>query len=51
VDPDLSKALLLLFAQRFSSLGLLADDAMIFIGGLVQVLKRKHFKPGTRDSV
>jgi type I restriction enzyme, R subunit len=51
VDPELSKALLLLIAQRFSLFGLLADDAMGFIGTLVQVLKRKHYKPGKRDSV
>ena len=50
VDPELSSAFLLLLVQRFSSSGLLADDAMTFIGELLQVLKRKHFKPGTRDS-
>jgi type I restriction enzyme R subunit len=47
VDPELSKALLLLIAQRFSALGLLAGDAMEFIGQLVQVLKRRHYKPGS----
>ncbi len=31
---------------RFSPAGLLTDDAMGFIGGLVQVLKRRHYKPG-----
>ena len=50
VDPELSKALLLLLAQRFSALGLLAGDAMEFIGQLVQVLKRKHYKPGSKDA-
>ena len=30
---------------RFSSAGLLTDDAMGFIGSLVQVLKRRHYKP------
>lgn len=50
VDPELSKALLLLIAQRFSALGLLAGDAMEFISMLVQVLKRKHYKPGTKDT-
>ncbi len=50
VDPELSSALLLLIVQRFASSGLLGEDAMTFIGELVQVLKRKHFKPGTRDS-
>jgi type I restriction enzyme R subunit len=49
VDPELSKALLLLLAQRFSALGLLAGDAMEFIGQLVQVLKRKHYKPGSKN--
>ena len=51
VDPELSQALLLLIAQRFSALGLLAGDAMEFIGQLVRVLKRKHYKPGSRDKV
>ena len=50
IDPELSKALLLLLAQRFSALGLLAGDAMVFIGQLVQVLKRKHYKPGSKDA-
>lgn len=50
VDPELSKALLLLVAGRFSALGLLAGDAMEFIGQLVQVLKRKHYKPGSKDA-
>ncbi|NCA70196.1 MAG: HsdR family type I site-specific deoxyribonuclease [Sphingobacteriia bacterium] len=47
-DPELSRALLLMIAQRFAALGLLADDAMGFIGTLVQLLKRKHYKPGTQ---
>jgi len=50
VDPELSKALLLLLAQKFSALGLLAGDSMEFIGQLVQVLKRKHYKPGSKDA-
>ena len=43
-DPDLSRGLLLMIAMRFSSAGLLADDAMGFIGTLVQTLKRRHYK-------
>ncbi|MDD4312685.1 MAG: hypothetical protein PHW41_09410, partial [Eubacteriales bacterium] len=50
VDPELSRALLLLIAQRFSTYGLLAGNSMGFIGALVQTLKRKHYKPGTKDS-
>lgn len=50
IDPELSKTLLLLLAQRFSALGLLAGDTMEFIGQLVQVLKRKHYKPGSGDA-
>ncbi len=50
-DPELSKAMLLLIAQQFSALGLLAGDAMEFIGQLVQVLKRKHYKPGSKNDV
>jgi type I restriction enzyme R subunit len=49
VDPELTKALLLLIAQRFSALGLLAGDPMEFIGQLKLILKRKHYKPKTRD--
>jgi len=49
VDPELSTALLLLIAQRFSVLGLLGGDAMEFIGQLKQLLKRKHYQPGTRN--
>lgn len=48
-DPELSRALLLLIAQRFPSFGLLADDAMAFIGTLVRTLKRKHYKPGNTE--
>lgn len=47
-DPELSRELLLLIAQRFGALGLLAGDTMEFIGTLVQLLKRKHYKPGTQ---
>jgi type I restriction enzyme R subunit len=48
-DPELSNALLLLMATRFSAAGLLADDAMTFIGTLIQVLKRRRYKPGRKD--
>ena len=50
VDPELSKALLLLIAQDFSALGLLTGDAMAFISMLVQLLKRKHYKPGRAEA-
>lgn len=50
VDPELSRALLLMIATRFSSSGLLADDAMGFIGTMVQTLKRRHYKPHTEDT-
>ena len=36
-DPELSRGLLFMVATRFSSAGLLTDDAMGFIGSLVQV--------------
>lgn len=49
VDPELSRGLLFMIATRFSSAGLLADDAMGFIGTMVQTLKRKHYKPHTED--
>lgn len=49
VDPELSKDLLLLIAQRFSSFGLLTGNAMEFIGQLVQMLKRKHYKCGSMN--
>lgn len=45
VDPDLSRALLVMIATRFSTSGLLADDAMGFIATLVQLLRRRHYKP------
>ena len=51
VEPELSRALLLMIAQKFSAMGLLAGDAMEFIGQLVQVLKRKHYKPESRENV
>ena len=44
-DPELSRALLFMVATQFSSAGLLADDAMGFIGTLLQTLKRRHYKP------
>lgn len=46
VDPEISRGLLFMIANRFSSAGLLTDDAMGFIGSLVRVLKRCHYKPG-----
>jgi type I restriction enzyme R subunit len=45
VDPELSKGLLFMIATGFASCGLLADDAMGFIGSLVEILKRKHYRP------
>lgn len=45
VDPELSKALLFMIASRFAISGLLADDAMGFIGTLLQTLKRRHYRP------
>ena len=50
IDPELSKAILLLLAQRFSALSLLAGDVMEFINTLVSVLKRKHYKPVTKEA-
>jgi type I restriction enzyme R subunit len=47
VDPELNKASLLMLATHFPSAGLLAEEPMAFIGSLVKVLKRKHYKPGT----
>lgn len=49
MDPELAKAILLLLVTRFSEAGLLADDAMNFIGTLIQALKRKHYKPGQKE--
>lgn len=49
VDPELTQGLLLLLVTRFSEAGLLADDAMAFIGTLVQVLKRKRYKAEQND--
>ena len=45
VDPDLTRDLLMMVATRYSGAGLLADDAMGFIGTLVQTLKRRHYQP------
>lgn len=47
VDPDLSHGLLVMIATQFPAAGLLSDDAMGFIGSLVQVLRRRHYKPST----
>jgi type I restriction enzyme, R subunit len=41
--------LLFLIASRFAASGLLADDAMNFIGTLVQILKRKHYTTPKED--
>ena len=49
VDPELTQALLLMIAMRFSTAGLLADNAMDFISTLVQTLKRKHYTPETKN--
>lgn len=49
VDPELTQALLLMIAMRFSAANLLTNDAMGFIATLVQILKRKHYRPGTKN--
>ncbi len=49
VDPELSRGLLFMIATKFGTSGLLAGDAMDFIGSLVQTLKRRHYRPGTGD--
>ena len=49
IDPDLTRELLMMVATRFSSAGLLADDAMGFIGALVQSLKRRHYRPHSAE--
>jgi type I restriction enzyme R subunit len=49
VDPELSRGLLFLLATKFSSSGLLTDNPMLFIGTLIQMLKRRHYKPGKKD--
>lgn len=46
VDPELKRALLMMIATKFSAAGLLSDDAMGFIGSLVQILKKKRYKTG-----
>ena len=51
VDPDLSRGLLFMIATRFSSSGLLSDDAMGFIGSLVETLKRRHYSPHVADEL
>ena len=45
IDPELSRGLLVMVATQFSFANLLADNAMGFIGTLVQVLKRRHYRP------
>lgn len=49
IDPELSSALLMMIAQHYSTYGLMADDTMTFIDELVQVLKRKHYKPDVKE--
>ena len=49
-DPEPSRTLLQLITQRFSSLRLLAGGPMEFIGQLMQVLNRKHYKPESKDA-
>lgn len=44
-DPDLTKDLLMMVATKFSAAGLLAADAMGFIGTLVQTLRRRRYQP------
>ena len=46
VDPELSRGLLMMIASRYAAAGLLSDDVMNFVGSLVQVLKRRHYRPG-----
>ncbi len=36
----------MMIATKFSAAGLLSDDAMGFIGSLVQILKKKRYKTG-----
>ena len=50
IDPELSRNLLFMLASQFPATGLLADDAMGFIGNLIQTLKRKHYKPAGKDT-
>jgi len=45
VDPELSQSLLLILAKNFPDYGLLESNVMEFISKLVQILKRKHYKP------
>jgi hypothetical protein len=37
-------------ATKFSSAGLLTDDAMGFIGSLVQTLRRRKYQPRTESA-
>jgi hypothetical protein len=39
-----------MIATQYSTAGLLADDVMGFISELVQVLKRRHYRPGVASS-
>ncbi len=49
VDPELSRALVVLIATRFPAAGLIDADLMGFVTGLVQLLKRKHYRPTVAD--
>ena len=50
VDPELSKALLVLIATRFPTSELFGADPMGFVTGLVHLLKRKHYRPRVEDA-
>ncbi len=49
-DPALSSGLLFMIAKHFPSAGLLSDDAMVFIGTLVDALKRRHYMPRVSET-
>ena len=49
VGPERTGTLLPPIARRFSTPGLLADDAMAFIGTLVTIRKHRHCQPGSKD--
>ena len=48
VDPELTRDLLMMVATRFSTAGLLSADAMVFIGTLLQTLKRRRYLPAEK---
>ncbi|MFM8333143.1 MAG: type I restriction endonuclease subunit R [Candidatus Methylumidiphilus sp.] len=46
IDPELSRNILLMLAEQYGALGILAGgNPMDFIGQCVQMLKRKHYRP------